>query len=123
MAHAAKGATWCEFAQAHGVSEQGISRAAGILGVTGWDVSERARESVLAALGGGLPMTTAAVAAGAGTRRQQTKHALQALCSTGRVRQRVHKCQVDDVSKPWALYTITPAGLAELARTAPRKVA
>lgn len=118
IAHAATGEDWGQFARRYGVSEQGISRAAGILGVTGCDVVARAREAALVALADGIQRTTDGVAKDAGCTRTRAKHALQSLCAAGLVRQLVRKCEVSDVHKPWALYQITPAGLAQLKKAA-----
>ncbi len=116
--HAASGDDWGQFARRYGVSEQGISRAAGILGVTGCDVVARAREAALVALGDGIQRTTDAVAKAVGCTRTRAKQALQSLCAAGYVRQLVRKSEVGDVQKAWALYQITPAGLAELKKAA-----
>ena len=114
IAHAATGEDWGQFASRYGVSEQGISRAAGILGVTGCDVAARSREAALVELADGIQRTTEGLAKAVGCTRTRAKQALQSLCAAGLVRKLVRKCEVSDVQKAWALYQITPAGLAEL---------
>ena len=123
MAHASTEAPWGEFAEFYGLSEQSIRRAAGELGISGWDAAEALRTNILRALADQLPRTPGGITTLTGGTKQRVGHAIQALRKSGSVRSTARRCKAGEEHGPWVMYEITPAGLAELARTAPRKVA
>lgn len=121
--HAATGAPWREFEEAHGLALQSATRAAWVLGIDARGEPKRVRAGILASLAQGAEKTVADLRADTKGSHAHVKHAIQVLREAGLIRSTVRKVEVDDVCKAWGQYVITAAGLKELERTAPRKAA
>lgn len=118
MAHASTEEPWDEFAELYGLSEQSIRRAAGELGISGWDTAEALRANILRALASQLPRTAGAIRTLTGGTKQRVHHAIHALRKSGMVRSAERRCNAGKESGPWAMYQITPAGLEALKEAA-----
>lgn len=121
--HAATGAAWDDLARNMGISAATLKTCASVLGVSNRQERPRMRAAVLEAMRSGSPVTIATLRPLVGGTLVCMRHALDDLRGAGLIRSTVRKVEAGNPRTAWGQYQITPAGLAELARQAPRKVA
>lgn len=116
-AHAQAGGSWPDFSQARGIPVAMLRAAASVLGVSNVTERARIRRAVIESMHDGVGRTVESLRSVTGGTLVCMRHALDDLREDGLIKPVVRKVNVDDPRKAWAQYVITPAGLAELAKT------